>query len=92
MINRDGDRMSEKIKNKPITVEKMKSILDKVEPKALLIFENHSKSKSKSNSNGREIIKDVIIQKQEYLDGEIVYNLILVNEFINPNHAKKVVE
>ena len=89
MINHDKDSRTEKSKNEPITVEKMKAILDKVEPKSLIIFENQSKSKNKTNNTGKEIIKDVIIQKQEFLNGDVSYNLILVNEFLNLHNSKK---
>ena len=92
MINHEKNMRTEKSKNEPITVEKMKTILDKVEPKALIIFENQSKNKNKTNNTGKEIIKDVIIQKQEFLNGDVSYNLILVNEFINPHNSKKVVQ
>ena len=85
MIIKDEIKNKEE-KAKPFTAERLREILRGIEPNSLVMFEDVSK-KSKSKNNGKELIKDIIVQKQEYPNnnGEVAYQVILINEFLNLN-------
>lgn len=79
MINHEIKPSDKKSNKQAITVSKMKTVLNNVDDKALIIFEN---------KNGREIVKDIIIEQQLYLDGNKSIRVILLNNFLN----SKVIE
>ena len=79
MINHDINTSSKKSNKQVLTVSKMKTILNNVDDNALIIFEN---------KKSREIVKDLFIEKQFYLNGTESVRLVLLNNFLN----SKVIE
>ena len=79
MINHDINTSSKKSNKKVLTVAMMKAILNNVDENALIIFEN---------KKSREIVKDLFIEKQFYLNGTESVRLVLLNNFLN----SKVIE
>ena len=86
MIIRD-EVMNKEEKAKPFTAKRLREILNGIEPNSLVMFEDVSKKSKSKNGNGKELIKDIIVQKQEYPNnnGEVAYQVILINEFLNLN-------
>lgn len=78
MINNEI-QTSKKSNKQPITVAKLKTILNDVDENAIIIFET---------KKTREIVKDLFIEKQFYLNGTESIRLILLNKFLN----SKVIE
>lgn len=78
-------------KKKPFTVKRLIGILESVNPDAIVMFEDYNTQNKKSKKHGNELIKDVIVQKNEYPNnnGEIAHHVILINEFLNLNEVKE---
>lgn len=86
MIIRDENKYKDE-RAKPFTAKRLREILNGIEPESLVMFEDMSKKSKSKNGNGKELIKDIIVQKQEYPNnnGEVAYQVILINEFLNLN-------
>lgn len=74
MTNHEINPSGKKSNKQVLTVAKMKEILNKVDDNALIIFEN---------KKSREIVKDLFLEKQFYLNGTESVRLILLSNFLN---------
>ena len=74
MTNHEINTSGKKSNKQVLTVAKMKEILNKVDDNALIIFEN---------KKSREIVKDLFLEKQFYLNGTESVRLILLSNFLN---------